>query len=263
MSYDFFANYFEIAMYRRRRGELCWLEFEVLRGLPGVKHGVFLRHGGVSMPPFGSLNCGVGVGDELAQVKENRRRVQAVLGAERVVYSRQVHGHAVVAVGGRGGVSGFPADALTTDCRGISLATTCADCQCALMYDPVRGVVANVHAGWRGSVLGIYTAAVRSLQRRYGCHPRDLLVGIGPSLGPERAEFVNYQKELSTHFWSYRVGDCHFDFWSIARAELEACGIRPDHIEIAGICNYDNPTDCFSYRRDVVTGRHAVAITLF
>ena len=61
--------------------------------LSGVRHGFSTRQGGVSVPPWDSLNLGVGRGDDLAHVRENYRRFCGVLGMDpaRAVLSKQVH----------------------------------------------------------------------------------------------------------------------------------------------------------------------------
>ena len=62
-------------MIHKKQGEIEWLEFELLTDQPDLVHGVFLRHGGISMGPFGSLNAGGSTGDESDHVSENRRRI--------------------------------------------------------------------------------------------------------------------------------------------------------------------------------------------
>ncbi len=76
------------------------------------------------------------------------------------------------------------ADALATPNPGIRIAVKTADCVPILLADPVRRVVAAVHAGWRGTADGIAAASVTALIERYGCRPEDLLAALGPSIGP-------------------------------------------------------------------------------
>ena len=137
-----------------------------------------------------------------------------------------------------------------------------ADCQAAIFYDPVHHALANVHSGWRGNVKNIYQTTILKMASVFGTKPQDLLVGISPSLGPQHAEFKNYKVEFPEHFWSFQVCPEYFDLWAIARHQLEEAGVLPYHIEIAGICTYANKEDCYSYRRDKVTGRHATLAML-
>jgi YfiH family protein len=248
-------------MYLCRRGDLEWLEFDLLRGLPGIRHAFLLRQGGRSSSPYDSLNCGLGIGDDHKSVLHNRMCAQMLLGAKKLVSCRQVHGVTIRNIGkhskhiARG-------DGMMTGHSGMALLTLCADCQCALFVDPKKRVIANVHAGWRGCVAEIYRKTVELLRRNYGCRPRDLLVGIGPSLGPKHAEFVNYSNELPSYFWHYQTLPTYFDFWAISRAQLEECGILSHHIEVAEMCTYEQSEKCFSYRREHTTGRHGMLIAL-
>jgi YfiH family protein len=117
------------------------------------------------------------------------------VGARRVAWLTQVHGNAVVVVrraeGGAGGSKeqdprcGRPeADALVSDDQHTAIAVRAADCVPLLMADRRRGVVAAVHAGWRGTAANAAPAAVQALAREFGTEPRDLVVAIGPSIGP-------------------------------------------------------------------------------
>ncbi|TYT74345.1 peptidoglycan editing factor PgeF [Desulfobotulus mexicanus] len=236
--------------------------------IPGVVHGFFDRSGGVSLPPADSLNLAHGEdGEEV--VSENRRRVLAFFGGDMdLVTLRQVHGNRVICVGaGDGRRDGLAdshapeADALCTDIPGKLLMILTADCQAILFADPVKKVVAAAHAGWRGSVQNIAAATVETMVNRYACRPEDIRAGIGPSLGPCCAEFVNWKKELPSAFASFRSGGDLFDFWAITEKQLNDAGLKPDHISSLNAC-----TRCdmrwFSYRREKNTGRLGAVIGL-
>lgn len=137
-----------------------------------------------------------------------------------------------------------------------------ADCQAALLYDPVQKAIGNVHCGWRGSILNIYEEVVMQMNALYGSQPRDILVCISPSLGPMAAEFIHFKKELPESFWKYQVKPTYFDFWEISKRQLLEVGILEKNIEIAGMCTYTNQKDFFSYRRNKLTGHHGTCIAL-
>jgi YfiH family protein len=154
----------------------------------GLSHAVFTRLGGVSQGPFASLNVGHTVGDDEAAVAENHARVYARLGLsrERVASPRQVHGNrvAVVTAGDAGRI--LPnTDGLVTDTPGVALMLRFADCQPILLYDPAHHALGLVHAGWRGVAQGIARRAVETMQEALGTRPQDLVVGLGPAIGPE------------------------------------------------------------------------------
>jgi len=230
---------------------------------PALRHGVFTRAGGVSPPPWQSLNAGFHVGDSQANVLENRDRIKQALGLERLVSLQQVHGATVRIVTDRpaGDVELAAADALLTDLAGVGLMIQQADCQAVLLFDPARPAVGIAHAGWRGSVVNIIAASVHAMQENYGSRPDDLLAAVSPGLGPCCAEFRNFRHELPAGLHAYQVAPNHFDFWAVSRDQLLAAGLQPARITIAGRC-----TVCdrrfFSYRRDRLCGRSASVIGL-
>ena len=155
---------------------------------PPFAHGFSTRAGGVSAPPFDSLNLGASWGDAAASVEENRRRLLRAVGVAGPLHVvRQVHGAAVARV--RAGddpaaIARIEADALITDDPGVALGVFVADCIPALIVDPRTGAVAAAHAGWRGTVAGVLPAVVRALVDELGARPDDLRVVLGPAIGP-------------------------------------------------------------------------------
>jgi len=231
-------------------------------------YGMFNRHGGVSDEPFASLNVGLQVGDRPVAVAANRLLVKDALKVSALLTARQVHGQGVYClqeqVQGDFEVDGF--DALVTDLDDVGLVIQQADCQAVLLFDPIREVIAAVHCGWRGSVLGIVPRVVAVMADNYGTVSADLQAVISPSLGPCCAEFVNFKSELPEEFQQFMVRDNYFDFWRITQAQLLAAGIGEARIRIAGQCTCCSAA-YFSYRRASresggLTGRHCSVITL-
>ncbi len=250
-------------MQEQQRNGIRYLTFAGLSALAGVHHGIFTRHGGVSQGAFASLNVGRVDGEAPEHVVENRHRVAAALGGGPLVGVRQVHGNTVKVVTAEDVTAApTPADALVTNVPGVLLMVQVADCQPVLLCDPVRKAVAAVHSGWRGSVANVVAVAVRALQDCYGTRPRDLVAGIGPSLGPCCGQFVHYRDEIPERLWPFRVGAHHFDFWAITRAQLSAAGLAPQRIETAGICTRCRTDTFYSYRAEGTTGRFAAVIGL-
>ena len=180
----------------RRAGGLTVLHWPALDAL-GATAVVTTRHGGVSTGPYDSLNLGLHVGDRPDAVLENRRRAAAAVGAglDDLVFAEQVHGPAAAVVGlgarGRGarqaGAAVPGADALVTAEAGPVLVTLVADCVPLVLLDPVAGVLATVHAGWRGTVARAAAAAVRSMVA-LGADPSAVVAGIGPAVSPATYE---------------------------------------------------------------------------
>ncbi len=168
----------------------------------GADAAVTARSGGVSSGPYATLNLSLTVGDDPGCVLENRRRLAAAFGArlDDFVFTRQVHGAGVRVVGeadrgsgafslagaidGEAGGAGG-ADALVTASPGVVLAILTADCVPIVLHDPVAGVLACVHAGWRGTVAGVTAAAVAAMQG-LGSRPSDVIAGIGPAIAADR-----------------------------------------------------------------------------
>jgi polyphenol oxidase len=161
----------------------------------GADAAVTARSGGVSSGPYASLNLSLSVGDDPGCVLANRRRLAAAFGTspEDFVFARQVHGAGVRVVGTADRGSGAfrldnaiaDADALVTATPGVVLAILTADCVPIALHDPVAGVLACVHAGWRGTVAGVPAAAVAAM-RALGSRPSDVIAGIGPAIAADR-----------------------------------------------------------------------------
>jgi copper oxidase (laccase) domain-containing protein len=131
-----------------------YLQFPNLAGFPELAHAVFTRHTGVSAAPFDSLNIGFKVDDEDARVRQNRDRLMQSMPGGQWVFAHQVHGTDVLAVDSHSDDSPPTGDALVTRARCQMLVIQVADCQAVMLYDPVKKVIANIHAGWRSMPAG-------------------------------------------------------------------------------------------------------------
>lgn len=190
--------------------------------------------------------------------------------AERLVRLRQVHGARVVeAVQGAGALSheDWPeADVAISDDPLVGLVVRVADCVPVLMADARTGAVAAVHAGWRGTSAGAVLAAVAALGRTYGVRPADIIVAVGPSIGP--CCYVvgpGLVDEFSSHpespVWFIRDDLLRLDLWQATGDQLLRAGVSGSNIHVSRLCTSCH-TDVFcSYRKERdKTGRMAGVI---
>jgi hypothetical protein len=262
----------------KQKNGVSFLEFPKLSGLSGIQHGVFTRKNGKSKGPFQSLNVSFGVGDNDKTVLENRKIISQCFNDNDLVFLDQVHGTRIIVyskehlfyrvpdtndcfedeysetLSAQTDISGieserrFEADAIVTDIPGKLLVIQVADCQSVLIYDPVQKVAANVHSGWRGSINNIIGCTLKMMENSFGCRSRDIVAGIGPSLGPCCAEFVNYKNEIPELFWKYKNDNNYFDFWSISRDQLCEAGVLPENVDLSQMCTKCDLERFFSYR---------------
>jgi YfiH family protein len=235
-----------------------------LIGAPFV-HGFTTRAGGVSAPPFESLNLGGKWGDDPAAVSENRRRLERAVGGA-VFAARQVHGATVVRVRAgddRAALAARDADALCTDAPGLVVGVFVADCIPAVLVDPHTGAVAAVHAGWRGTVAGVLPAAVRALAAEFGARPGDLRVAIGPAIGPccfeVGPEVVAAFEALAADARGRGIvlpsprgapDKANVDLKAANRLLLERAGVDPEAIDAGPECTHCDRARFYSFRRE-------------
>ena len=249
------------------RDEIPWLSFPAIEEAGCFCHGFSTRLGGVSTGCYTSMNLSFTRGDDPLSVHENFRRIGAVIGfsPESLVLSDQTHTTNVRLVGKAdcgSGITGpklfHDVDGMVTDTPGVTLATFYADCVPLFFADPVRRVIGLSHSGWRGTAGKIGEVTVRRMQEAFGSDPADILCGIGPSvcfdcyevsadvaeifaaMFPDHQENVLYKKEN---------GKYQLSLWEANRRILIKAGIRPGHIETAGLCTSCNPGILYSHRK--------------
>ena len=243
---------------------------DILTDAGRVVHAFGTRLGGVSRPPYDSLNMGLSVGDDPDAVRENRRRFFGTFGLDlsRVVRVRQVHGDGICRVDEvLAARQGFPQvlleegigyDGLVTNLPDLALVVTTADCQPILLHDPVHGAVAAVHAGWRSTARGIARRALEVMASAYGTRPEDCFAAVGPSIRGCCYEVDSVVTEAMAailpdwqrHAVPTRPGHVRLDLAGVNRALLEAAGVRRDRIADAGLCTSCRTDLFFSHRAE-------------
>jgi YfiH family protein len=199
----------------------------------------------------------------------------------------QVHGRDVVVAARQ--IPHARADVIVNDDPALAIAVQSADCTALLAVDPRTGAVGAAHAGWRGLAARVPSAMVDALTERFESRAGDLMVAIGPSIGaccyevgadvrdafgaaafsdaqlarwfqsePSRAAVNPPMARLSRE---RRAGHWFFDGWTAVREQLEAAGVEPDRIFMAGLCTASHDGLFCSYRRDgAPAGRMAAVI---
>jgi YfiH family protein len=231
-----------------------WIgQFDVICDDNRIIHAFSTRIGGVSTPPFDTLNLGLNTDDNPDHIRTNRSRFLKGLQLKdiQLALPRQIHGNrtAIVTVAREYADT----DALITDKPGIGLTIQVADCLPIFLYDSNRLCIGLVHAGWRGTVNQIALHAVHAMISEYRSNPADIRAFIGPSIGPLCYEVGN---EVIPKFKRKYVHDGHVNLWQCNQDQLIQAGIPVQQIQISGICTHCHSELFYSHRADGVrTGR--------
>jgi YfiH family protein len=216
---------------------------------PALRVWFTTRVGGVSKPPFDSLNLGTHVGDDRSDVLENRRILKRSLGigANRVARGGQVHGSDIAFVH-RGGTY-KRTDGFVTRSRELALAINSADCFPLIIHSPSEMVLAAVHVGRSGAAGGIIEKAFRILHERCRIDPRNTIAICGPGICPRCYEVG---RDVAMGFPAYarkrRAKGWHLDLLRFIRTETDRAGVNPANFFVSGLCSACEG-DLFSYRR--------------
>lgn len=229
---------------------------------PGCRFVVTDRHGGVSRPPYDSLNLGDHVGDEPDAVQQNRRQVAALVevAPDHLVLMDQVHGDRVVQVDGPWPDHPPQCDALVTTRRDVALAVLVADCVPVLLAAPDEGVVGVAHAGRAGMAAGVVLRLVDAM-RALGAG--SILGRLGPSVCPRCYPVGQTLCDEVASVWPItrsvsRHGEPALD---VSAGVLQQLAPHCRDVEQLPGCTVERD-DLFSYRRDGSAGRFAGVVRL-
>jgi len=249
---------------RQGRGGIVFYECRALAEIPGVRHGFSTRHGGSGPQSRAALNLGRVSWDTAENVQENRRGFLEALGLAPASLRTlsQVHSDRVRIIEENSGDWNSPTrppegDGMITALPAIALGIQVADCFPVLVADPKRGVIANLHAGWRGTAARIAEKGVRTIVARFGCEPADLRVAIGPGIrsccfevGPEVAAAfeAGFPGAALARPRPGSPGKHLVDLPRALRDQLQTAGVRDRHIFDLGACTRCHLDEFFSYR---------------
>lgn len=255
------------------------LEFENLSRISNLTHFITTRAGGVSLPPYNSLNLGLHTADNPVDVLANRALLAKETGIEKekFLYASQVHSGDVKIIDETSVENGIltqnpRTDATITALPGICLMVMVADCVPLLLFDPVKRVSAVIHAGWRGTVHKITSNTILAMAEHFGCDPAGILAGIGPSIEPCCYEVGEDVRDFVAQSFGNTDGYLikkspaskpHFDLWYANRKQLTDNGVKPGNIETLELCTLCHSDIFFSSRASGgITGRFAAGICI-
>ncbi|MBQ8441807.1 MAG: peptidoglycan editing factor PgeF [Bacteroides sp.] len=234
------------------------LEYGMMKPYSNISCFSTTRHGGCGEGAYATFNCTHYCGDTPENVSTNLERLATLLPKRPHVFviPRQTHTTNVRVI------TEMPSpeelqevDAVVTHLKDYCLCVSTADCVPVLLYDKERQVIAAVHAGWRGTVGRIVEKTLQTMKTCYGTGGKDVLACIGPSISLESFEVGDEvyaafaEAGLEMDRIARRYEKWHLDLWEANRLQLLAHDVLPEHIEVAGICTYQNHEDFFSARR--------------
>jgi YfiH family protein len=248
-------------------GGVTLLQADLLLKEARILHGFSTRRGGVSSPPYDSLNFSSASGDSPENVERNFAHLcrACAFSADQMRLVKQVHGNQVLVVT-RSHSRAIPpeeADALVTHEPGLVLGIKTADCLPLLLYDPVQGVIAAIHAGWRGLLAGVIQQTLRVMKKNFLSSSATAIGVIGAGIeqksfevGPEVRVLFLQQNPLWEGFFLAKGEKFLLDLKGVARQILCDEGFVAEKIETLGVCTYERRDLLYSHRRDGArTGR--------
>lgn len=236
-----------------------------IQGTGMVSHGFFSRLGGVSEPPYQSLNMGLSRPDKPEHIRENQMRGARALGMEykKLVLVHYQHGNQVQAVSRKQAGNGIVKKQALPHCDGLitrdmllPLMTLHADCLPVFFLHVKTGAVGVCHAGWRGVLAHLPLRVAQKMCFLFGGDIRDVLIGVGPGIGPCCFEV---SAQLAGRFGrAFEDGNVTQSreakqYIDLPRAVALQClkgGILPQHITLSDLCTFCYEDLFFSYRRD-------------
>jgi polyphenol oxidase len=243
-------------------------EVSFLTCVPMREHGMVMqafstRLGGLSAPPYASLNLGLGSGDDRTRVQGNRARFGQSIGINLrdLVTLRQVHGNRVVALTKAADpqlMQGTPGDGLITNRPSLPLAVITADCFPVVLAAPCAPAVGIVHAGRKGTAARVVPTAIELMSQEFDAPPEALFAAIGPGIGPccyevDEASAEPFQAQFTLGDAVYRPsrpGHLFLDLQQALVQQLREAGVPSSQVWHADLCTACHPGWFYSYRRE-------------
>lgn len=251
------------------QGRLSVFKFESFKKYKNIVHFITTKEGWVN----GNKPRFTGDSEDIYAGFRHELAVSCEAEESSFVFPRQTHSDRIAVVNFENFANTIDdTDALITSEKGLFICVQTADCVPVLLFDPVKNVVAAVHAGWKGTISKIVGKTVAKMTETFGCNPADIVAGIGPSIhmhayevGPEVVEAVeaNFSNSPALLKPSMNNGHAYFDLWEANQTVLLGAGIREENIEVIGLCSFEHADLFYSARRDGSdTGRMVSGIRL-
>jgi YfiH family protein len=240
---------------------ISYFEIPELAKLGWVRHAFLTRQGGVSLPPYDSLNLSDKNGDRGEFVIKNENLIAKAFGfdSSRLILLDQMQQDQILLL--KEPIitlfSPLEYDALITDSPNICLGILTADCLPIVAVDQKRKVVAAIHAGRQGTALHITAKVIKKMEEEFGCSSTNLILAMGSSIGSccyEIDEKV-FQREWEPFSMTKRAGKWMVDLAQINIAQMKREGIKEEQIFWINLCTHCHSDLFFSYRREGRTGR--------
>lgn len=226
--------------------------------------GFTTRNGGVSRPPYNSLNLAFNTDDASSNVEGNRSTLTRAFGlpVHLLLTVKQVHDTNVLVIDEPNpDLTHFlsvECDAVVTDQPGIMIGVLVADCYPVILFDPEKKVYAVVHVGWRGAAEGILAKTVRTMEKNFGVKIENLYAAIGPGIGAHKYEVDRPVREAfrsGTDHWQRIAKERSLGKWLLdlrlsCQLQLRDAGLDPARTEAVEECTCCHKELFFSYRRD-------------
>jgi len=245
----------------KTKNGLPYFEIPQIAKLKWVQHAFLTRKGGGSPPPFDSLNVGENSGDRKDHVYQNQDRIATVFGFTRkpLILLKQEQKDGILFLKKTvNTISSFlEYDAMITDASDMILGIQTADCIPIFLVDQKRKVIAAVHAGRQGTALHITRKVLKKMEEEFACSPEDLIIALGPSIGPccyeiDKKAFLPEWEPFSTLKGGERWVA---DLAGINVAQMKEEGIEEEQIFLVNLCTSCHTDLFFSYRKEGQTGR--------
>jgi YfiH family protein len=154
-------------------------------------------------------------------------------------------------------------DGLWSSDRGTALDIKVADCLPVTIADMPRGVIANVHSGWRGAVQKIAAEAIDAI----GGVTAAAQAWLGPSIrvccfevGEEVVDQFRDSYTDAELFVDRGGAKPHIDLPRLTAALLIQHGMAAENIHDSGLCTRCDGSIFHSYRRDAGRGGRNLAV---